>query len=100
MIASVLAIFKLLELMAKGFHRAPSYQCALAIFALLFFMLATAIGLVGFTYVPVGGMVAPAALPRWTWTIFVTLVVGFIVEISTATTDMSGTGGRYLFGGR
>lgn len=80
-IASVLAVSNLLDFMAKRFKEAEAWECAIVIFALLFFFIVTAIGFVGFTDVPVGGKVPASALGGWTGTIFASLAVSLIIEI-------------------
>jgi hypothetical protein len=88
-IAAVLAISNLLNFVASKYKESHTFLCALSVFGLLFFMIALAIGLVGFTDVPTDGTVASPALGKWTWAIVLTLFVSLVVEIGMAAIDQS-----------
>jgi hypothetical protein len=99
-IGSVLALSKLFDLIAvriiaEKAERTPTYQCYLAIFAMLFFIVALVIGFVGFMNIPVGGMISAVNLPKWVSTIVLILLVSFAVELSTAILDQPAPDGRF-----
>ena len=87
-IASVLAVSNLINFIASKYKTSHAFLCALSLFGLLFFMIALAIGFVGFTDVPIDGTVSANTLGKWTWAIVLTLIVSLIVEVTMAAVDL------------